>query len=202
MVQVRSLPLEMDLRHSGDPLRTNNLPDTVTTIAPYTSTGLIVPQLRGRSPAAAIGELCSCLGRENRVPDLLPFYNAVMGLEQVSSTATPPGWAMPHARVKGLTRLALAVGRTAEPLDWFGHGGIGLVFLFAVPETDGITYRAVLSGLARLSRTPAMLENLLQAPDSHAMFEVLRQIRMRSPRPGTAIPTLGPRTGLRSATFV
>jgi mannitol/fructose-specific phosphotransferase system IIA component (Ntr-type) len=202
MVQARSLPLFMDPRHSGDPPRTLNLPDTVTTIAPYTSTGLIVSQLRGRSPAAAIGELCSCFGRENRVNDLLSFYNSVMTLEQVSTTATPPGWAMPHARVKGLARLSFAVGRIAEPLDWYGHGGIRLVFLFAVPETDGITYRAVLSGLARLSRTPVMRDSLIEAPDSHAMFEVLRQVRMRSPKPGTALPIPGRRVGPRSAILI
>lgn len=167
--------------------------DTVTTIAHYTTTGLIIPQLRGRGATAVIGELCSTLAREGKVTDLLPFYNAVLSLEQLSSTATPRGWALPHARVKGLECPAFAVGRSDEPLDWFGREGIRLVFLFAVPENDSEDYRMVLSGLARLSRTPALREALLQAPDSNAILEILRQMQTRHPRPTPATSPTGRR---------
>jgi mannitol/fructose-specific phosphotransferase system IIA component (Ntr-type) len=157
--------------------------DTTTTIAHYTSTGMIIPQLRGRTATAVIGELCSTLGREGVVKDLLPFYNSVLSLEQISNTGTSRGIALPHARVKGLEHPSFAVGRSDDGLDWFGLGAIRLVFLFAVPDDDSGEYRMLLSGLARLSRTPALRGALLDAPDSHAFHEILRQMRVRQARP-------------------
>jgi mannitol/fructose-specific phosphotransferase system IIA component (Ntr-type) len=161
----------------------------VTTIAHYTSPGLIVPQLRTRSTPAVIGELCSQLQREGRVEDLLSFYNGVVSHECLSSTAMQPGLALPHARVKGLSRLSFALGRSATPLNWVGANGleVKLVFLFAVPERDGAEYITLLSGLAKLSQDPLRWQSLLEATDSHALFEVLQQIRLRQPR-AAAVP--------------
>jgi mannitol/fructose-specific phosphotransferase system IIA component (Ntr-type) len=157
----------------------------MSTLAQHTSPELIVSQLRSRTAAGVIGELCATLEREGRVKDPLSFYNAVMSHEALSSTAISPGWALPHARVPGLERLSFALGRSAAPLDWLQHGGepVQLIFLFAVPETDGVSYLTLISGLAKLSQDPIRMERLLRAPDNQAMLEVLKQIRLPQPRP-------------------
>jgi mannitol/fructose-specific phosphotransferase system IIA component (Ntr-type) len=155
----------------------------VSTLAQYTSPTLLIPQLRQQDATGVVGELCSLLHREGCVETLLPFYNAVITHEAVSSTATAPGWAMPHARLHGLPRLCFAVGRSAAPFPWFGQAEepVQLVFLSAVPENEGAAYLALISGLARLSQNPVRLRNLLEAADSQAMFEVLAQIPVRQP---------------------
>jgi mannitol/fructose-specific phosphotransferase system IIA component (Ntr-type) len=159
----------------------------VTTLARYTSTGLIIPQLRNHGPAAVLGELCSALGREGRVEDVLAFYNMAMSQEQVSHNAVPPGWALPYACVKGLSRLTFALGRSEEGLDWFGGQKVRLVFLFAVPETEAALHSRLLGALARLGQDPLRLEALFEASDSHAIFEVLQRIRLR-PASSVAAP--------------
>ena len=58
-----------------------------------------------------------------------------------------------------------------------------LIFLFAVPDTDGASYLALISGLAKFSQDPARVERLLRAPDNQAMLEVLKQVRLPQPRP-------------------
>jgi hypothetical protein len=45
---------------------------------------------------------------------------------------------------------------------------------------------ALISGLAKLSQDPAQVERLFQAPDSQALLEVLRQIRLPHSKPALA----------------
>jgi len=128
-----------------------------------------------------VGELCSALQREGRLKDLLPFYNAAMNQEYMSSSATPQGWALPHARVKELAGVCFALGRSDAPLEWLGPARlrVRMVFLFAVPETDAKTYLALISGLARLAQDEARMEGLVNASDGDAMLEILAQVPLR-----------------------
>lgn len=150
-------------------------------LADYTSSSLMVSQLRGREPTAVIAELCGALERENRVPAYSLFYDAVIAREQLSSTAIGAGWALPHARLQGLPRLSFALGRTSRPLAWSvgARCPIHTVFLFAAPESEAKTYLALISAVAKLSQNPGLVEQLKSAPDPAAMFAVLHQAPLR-----------------------
>jgi mannitol/fructose-specific phosphotransferase system IIA component (Ntr-type) len=138
----------------------------------------MVPLLRCRDAAAVTAELCSTLQRQGKVNDLLPFYNAIISYEALNSTATSPAWALPHAFVPGLPELSFALGRTAEPLVWFGQELVQVVFLFAVPESESAAYESLVSGLAKLGQDRMRCDQLLQAPDSEAMFALLEEIHL------------------------
>jgi len=148
----------------------------MNSVADYTDPSLIVPLLRSRDAAAVTAELCSTLQRQGRINDLLPFHHAVITHESVSGTVISPGWALPHARLAGIAGLTFALGRTAEPLAWFGGEPVCMVFLFAVPESEAMAYLSLIAGLARLGQDRLRLERLGDAPDSLTMFEVLREI--------------------------
>lgn len=161
------------------------------TLSNYTTPALMIPRLRNRDASAVIAELCSVLHREKFVKEPLPFYNDVISREILSSTATSPGWAMPHARGRNLERLSFTLGLAAEPLRWFGDAGepVNMVFLFAVPESETAAYLRLMSGLAKISRDPLLLERLRQAGDSQSMFELLQQVPLRQPRSAPAALT-------------
>ena len=148
----------------------------MSTVADYTERSLMVPLLRSRDAAAVVAELCSTLECQKRIGDLLPFYHGVISHEALSATVISPGWALPHARVAGIPQLCFALGRTAEPLAWFGGEPVNMVFLFAVAEREAATYLSLLAGLARLGEDHVCLERLADAPDGQAMFEALRGI--------------------------
>jgi mannitol/fructose-specific phosphotransferase system IIA component (Ntr-type) len=159
--------------------------EITTTLADYTLPELILPELRLDSTAAAVAELCRALARAGRVPDGLAFYAAVMHREQICSTATPEGWALPHARIKGLAQLSFAVGKIAVPMDWMETRGqaVRLVFLCAVPEGD-TTYLRFISALARLSQDPVRRNELQGAADREAVLQVLREVALSRPPVG------------------
>jgi mannitol/fructose-specific phosphotransferase system IIA component (Ntr-type) len=86
----------------------------------------------------------------------------------------------------GLPQLSFALGRTAEPLTWFGTSSkpVRIVFLSAVPESGAEEYLNLVSGFAKLSRDRFYAEQLLDAPDAQALFEILNQIPLRQPHGG------------------
>jgi PTS system nitrogen regulatory IIA component len=98
------------------------------------------------------------------------------------STEMEEGMAFPHARLSDLKELSFALGRCDGPLGW-GPGAVRsvrLVFLLAVPATDSTQYFLLVSGLARLARAPRLVKRLHAAADACQMFEVLRQIELRT----------------------
>ena len=157
------------------------VPKSALTLAEFTSPGLIVPYLRGHDATAVMQELAAALQREGCVPDLLQFYHAALNREYLSTTATAPGFALPHALVKGLANPCFAAGRSLAPMQWLAQAKqrVQLIFLLAVPETDARAYVALIAGLVRLGQDSHRLESFLKASDSFQMFEVLKQIKVR-----------------------
>jgi mannitol/fructose-specific phosphotransferase system IIA component (Ntr-type) len=160
-------------------------PESALTLADFTSSGLIVPDLRGQDAVAVIQELSAALQREGRVSDLLQFYHSALNREYLCSTVAEPGWAMPHALVKGLSVPCFALGRWASPVIWMksDQRQVSLVFLFAIPETDLRAYMKLIQGLARLSKAPHLVEQLLKASDTFEIYNVLKQVRLRAAQP-------------------
>lgn len=152
-----------------------------SSLADYTSASLIVPQLGEGDTPGVIQELSRLLQQANRIPDLLPFYHAVLNREFLVSTAMDYGMAFPHARLGILKDLCFALGRTTRPISWGPKGTvpINLVFLIAVPATDAAGYINLISGFARLGKESQMLARICAAEDGEEMMAVLRQIPVR-----------------------
>lgn len=153
------------------------------TLADFTSPPLLIPTLRSTEPGSVITELAALLEQEGHLDQLGGFCEAVIAREQLSPTAMPLGWALPHARLDGLTHLSFALGHTSCPLTWFGsaQAHVQLVFLFAVPANQSKTYLDLVSALARLSRREDHVEQLFQAKDAQSLFQLLRQAPLRPP---------------------
>jgi len=162
--------------------------EAALTLVDFTNPGLVVPYLHGHDAAAVIQELSAALQRERRVTDLLQFYHSALNREYLCSTVIEPGWAMPHALVKGLDKPCFVLGRCPSPMTWMkiDQQRVTLVFLFAIPETDACAYMNLISGLARLSKAPRLVEQLLKASDTFEMLNVLKQVKLHGSPPALA----------------
>ena len=165
--------------------------ESAFTLADFTSLAMIVPYLRGQDAAAVIQELSAALQREGHVTDLLQFYHSAINREYLCSTVADPGWAMPHARIKGLRQPRFVLGRCQPPMVWMksDRQPVSLVFLFAAPETDARAYMNLISGVARFSKSPHLVGQLLQASDSFEIFNVLKQVKLRRTEPTPVAPS-------------
>jgi mannitol/fructose-specific phosphotransferase system IIA component (Ntr-type) len=154
---------------------------TSITLGDYTSSALILAELREQETAGVIKELSRLLHLEGCIPDLLPFYNEALNREFLVNTATENGFAFPHARLSGVSRMHFALGRSRQPLVWGTKGSLPVSFvcLVAVPATDAAPYLQLLSGLIRLGSNAESLRRLREAPDAEQMLQVLRQVKVR-----------------------
>jgi PTS system nitrogen regulatory IIA component len=115
------------------------------------------------------------------VSDVLPFYQAALNQELLTSSALDCGLAFPHARLSGVKRLQFALGRTLGPIAWGAKSSwpVQLIFLLAVPATDAAGYLQLLASLARLGQQPEVLAQLRAAENAEAILTVLGNIRIR-----------------------
>lgn len=155
------------------------------TLAHFTSPRLIIPELRGEDAASAIQELSLLLHQEKCVPDMLPFFHAALNHEFLVSSEMDAGMAMPHARLPGLREPVFAVGRSSTPIRWSAGAGraVSLVFLIATPATDSTRYLLLISSVARLSKSDALMKKLHAAGDAKQMLAVLQQVDLTAVRP-------------------
>ena len=153
---------------------------TLNTLADFTRPELIVTRLRESDPAGIIEELSRQFRAQGVVVDVLSFYHAAVNQEFLFNSATPAGFALPHARSPQVGRVTLAIGRISEPVIWGLRGSwpVETVFLIAVPPGDTTDYLALRSGLANLGRQVEMLARLRTAADAHEIFGLLQAIRL------------------------
>ena len=151
------------------------LVEPAASLAHYTASALIVPNLLGRDAAGIIHELCQALHRERCLPDVLPFYHTALNHELLFNSVLESGIAVPHARLTAVQRLQFAFGRTPEPVTWGARSGraVDLVFLIAVPATDAASYLHLLSAIARTGERPELLKALHEATCAEDLLEVL-----------------------------
>lgn len=185
LARIRAGPAGNRITH---PFRKDNRMDThvvirsdqASSLADFTSPGLLVPQLDARNATGVIQELCLVMAREGRVPDGTDLQQAVLKRESQSSSQMEADMAFPHARLPGLGELSFALGRSAAPLVWQSGGtpAVQLVFLLAVPADDAAGHLRLISGLSRLSRDARALAQLRTAQDAARMFKALQQVTL------------------------
>ena len=95
--------------------------------------------------------------------------------ERLGSTGFGSGVAIPHARSKQVSRPAAVVLRLQHPVEFKAADAmpVELVFGLLSPENAGAMHLHALAAISRLVREESVLEALLKAPDSEALFALL-----------------------------
>ena len=94
--------------------------------------------------------------------------------ERQGTTGFGQGAAVPHGRVKGLPRLALAVIRLTQPVDWGAVDGlpVDLVMALGLGEAGADNLKA-LALVSRTLRDQQLVEKLRGVDDAGAMWALL-----------------------------
>ncbi len=138
----------------------------------------------------AIRELCACLHLEVDEQSAGEITQAVLAREQEMTTAIGSGIAMPHARIAGLKRPLMALGRSERALEWNSADGkpAHLVFLVITPRENPNIQLQLIRGISCAIANPDLRSKLTQANSAPEMVELLRrglyqsdQIRLERP---------------------
>ena len=98
--------------------------------------------------------------------------------EAILSTGIGGGVAVPHAQIRGLGRLAMAVSTHTNGLEYpaLDEQPVRLVFCLLGDTNTAADHLAGLARLARLARRSAALEPLLEATDGDSLLVALRHL--------------------------
>jgi len=137
---------------------------------------LVLPDLGARSKTDVLVELASVVARQHPELDKVRLVGALEDRERLNSTALGDGVAIPHGKLPGIRRVFAAFARSRAGVDFQSLDGkpTHLFFLLVAPEDSAGAHLKALARISRLLKDPAFRSRLLEAPDAHALFTIIR----------------------------
>jgi mannitol/fructose-specific phosphotransferase system IIA component (Ntr-type) len=137
-----------------------NRPKPVSFVDLLSSRGFVT-ELASASNVEAIGELSQVAAGVTGL-DAALIRDRVWEREQLIPTGLPGKVAIPHARIDGLSRPCLVLGRSEGGVDFDAPDGHAarLVFLILTPGDDTRSQLEIISGIAREFSRPGRAEQL------------------------------------------
>jgi len=131
--------------------------------------------LKARTKLDAVRELLELLEQEGVRHDYDTVMESIREREEVENTSYGHGFAFPHARTDAVKELYILIGISRTGLKDKTPDGIPLhiICLLLTPSTIAKLYLQTLSGLARLGRTPGILEKLLSIRNRNHLIRIV-----------------------------
>ncbi len=147
----------------------------LTRIAALLKIECINLQLTAHGKNDALLEVATLLNTNQRIANFDAFFREILERERVSNTALGHDVAIPHARTEQCTEILVAVGRSAEGIEFEAKDGqpVRLIFLIGTPKQMVTEYLRVVGNLARLLRQDTVRQQLLDASDPARFIEIL-----------------------------
>jgi len=140
------------------------------------SRDLILPKLEAKTKAEVLGELAKALASKHPEIDL-DDLTAVLGeRERLGSTAIGDGIAIPHGKLRGVTRIIGAFGRHREGVDFESLDGnpSQLFFVLVAPEDSASLHLKALARVSRLLKDNSFRDKLLSAEAEDELFRLIK----------------------------
>ena len=143
-------------------------------IAEFLAPADVIVGLRVNSKENLIRELARRAALATGI-DAAIIANALQARELLGSTGLGKGFALPHARVPGLTRFFGAFVRLARPIDFqaIDDSPVDLVFLLLIPADAENEHVATLAAISRRLRNAEVLAGVRKADTAAALHQLL-----------------------------
>jgi mannitol/fructose-specific phosphotransferase system IIA component (Ntr-type) len=139
----------------------------------------ILPAMEAADRWAAIDELVANLIATRRVNagDREAITAVVKKRESSMSTGIGFGIGIPHASTDLIPDVVGALGRSSKGVnfDALDNQPVNLVMLFLVPQGQFQKHLHTLAGIAKLLHIKEFRQELEQAPDAEAMFQIIKK---------------------------
>jgi len=137
-------------------------------------TSVKVP-LEGKDKNSLITELVDLLDANGLLPNRDAALDAVMLREQMQSTGIGSGIAVPHGKCNTVKELIMAIGITAEPIDFSSvdEMPVSIVILLISPVGQTGPHIQALARISRLMLDQSFKRQLEQAHSAEQLYELL-----------------------------
>jgi len=133
--------------------------------------------LEATEKKAAIDELVDLLGSNGQITDSEGLKEAVWEREQQRTTGIGEGLAIPHGKSSCSSKLIMALGRPAEPIEFnsVDKKPVRLIVLLASPPDKTTDHIQALGKISRLMADKDFREKTFAAETAEAMYALIEQ---------------------------
>ena len=136
----------------------------------------IIPALRVHTKKQLLVELASTASKITGIPER-EIFDVVLQRERLGSTGVGAGIAIPHGKLRGLTKITGIFARLETPVDFeaLDDQPVDLVFMLLAPEGAGADHLKALSRIARALRDQDLVARLRSSDTVPAIEACLNQ---------------------------
>jgi nitrogen PTS system EIIA component len=141
------------------------------------SPDLVISDLKGTTKPDVLNELAKALCLNYKEISLSNLMAVLAERERLGSTAIGDGIAIPHGKLRGVTKIIGAFGRHVEGVDFdsLDGGPSQLFFVLVAPEDSASLHLKALARVSRLLKEASFRENLLAAKDSDEIYRLIKE---------------------------
>lgn len=138
---------------------------------------LIFPALEASDRDEVLRELARHLREQAVVSDDRELFDRLLEREALGSTGIGAGVAIPHCKMKRLSRAVLAVGVSRRAIDFGAMDSepVRLFFLVVSPTDEPAVHLQVLASLSRWIKADRHVARMLDLDDPDAMYRLLEE---------------------------
>ena len=137
---------------------------------------LINADLKAKNKREALEELAKMVARKEglETETLIPVLEE---REKLGSTGIGDGIAIPHGKLKGLTKLIASFGRSSKGISFESIDGkpVHLFFLLMAPENTAGMHLKALARISRLLKDTKFRERLMDSKTDQEVYKVMRE---------------------------
>ena len=134
-----------------------------------------VVEIQARSKDAILEEIVGAVSGSPDVKDLKALLSAVREREALLSTGIGLGIAIPHARIPGVSRFVVAVGRCAQGVEFGSIDGkpVTIVVLIAGPQDAQKPYLELLAQISKRLKLPEVRQRIVGGASADEVVQLL-----------------------------
>ncbi len=141
------------------------------------SSDMVVADLKGTTKPDILNELAKALAAKYKEIKLSELTAVLAERERLGSTAIGDGIAIPHGKLRGVTKIIGAFGRHAAGVDFDSLDGepSQIFFVLVAPEDSASLHLKALARVSRLLKEGAFRSRLLAAGDSDELYSLIKE---------------------------
>jgi PTS system nitrogen regulatory IIA component len=145
-------------------------------ISEILSPDMVVADLKGTTKPDVLNELAQALAAKYKEIPLSHLTAVLAERERLGSTAIGDGIAIPHGKLRGVTKIIGAFGRHRVGVDFDSLDGEAthLFFVLVAPEDSASLHLKALAHVSRLLKDSSFRDRLIAAPDAAELYRLIK----------------------------
>jgi PTS system nitrogen regulatory IIA component len=141
------------------------------------SPDMVIADLKGTTKPEVLNELAKALTSKYKEISLAELTAVLAERERLGSTAIGDGIAIPHGKLRGVTKIIGAFGRHVQGVDFdsLDGGPSQLFFVLVAPEDSASLHLKALARVSRLLKESSFRERLLAATDADELYRLIKE---------------------------